>query len=174
METEAEKMEEQAEQIMGLKREHMAILLIVSGTTCNTLGYVFANEHRFHPVTTNLIRGIASVLISYLLSLKFKVDLTFPSPANFKLQFYRNCLMIAQMMTYAWSQFYLPLPIAITLQATSPIFATIFDRVLNNVDINCRQAGWLAVAFVGVLLTANGNQIYYMMTGKEAEALSKF
>ena len=73
--------------------------------------------------------------------------------------------MITQMMTYAWAQFYLPLPVAITLQATSPIFASIFDRLINKIDINFKQCIWLTVAFIGVMLTANGNQIYYLMTG---------
>lgn len=73
--------------------------------------------------------------------------------------------MIFQGLAYAWSQFYLPLPIAVTLQSTSPIFASIFDKLLNNIDLNFRQRIWLLVAFLGVILTSNGAYIHYLLTG---------
>ena len=82
--------------------------------------------------------------------------------------------MLNQGLVYSWVQFYLPLPVAVTLQATSPIFATIFDRLINNNRLNKAQVGWLVVAFVGVLLTANGELIFQLLTGQSSEANSSF
>ena len=79
-----------------------------------------------------------------------------------------------QCLAYAWSQFYLPLPVAITLQATAPIFTTIADRVINGVKINPRQGFWLLIAFIGVLMTANGQWIYQQITGELATADTTF
>lgn len=62
-------------------------------------------------------------------------------------------------LIYAWSQFYLPLPIAITLNSSSPIFAAFFDRVIYGARLNRVQVCWLCVAFCGVVLTANGTYI---------------
>ena len=125
-------------------------------------------------MTTNLIRGFTSTLITYLIGRQLKIDLSFPSPHNFKYQLIRNSIMLNQGLVYAWSQFYLPLPIAVTLQATSPIFATIFDRIINKTSINRRQCAWLVVAFTGVLLTANADLLYYWLTGNTSEAGSSF
>lgn len=152
----------------------MAIILVISGTTFATLGYIFSNEHKFHPIVTNLIRGIASIIISYMFARVYSIDVTFPSEHNFKYQFYRNCLMFIQMTTYAWAQFYLPLPVVVTLQATSPIFATIFDRIINKITLNNKQYTYLAIAFFGVLLTTNGNYIYFLITGTNPEKNSSF
>ena len=59
--------------------------------------------------------------------------------------------MIVHNLVYAWSQFYLPLPIAITLNSTSSIFASILDKVINNISLNKLQVGWLFIAFMGVI-----------------------
>ena len=152
----------------------MAIILMIFGSSLNCLGYIFSNEHRFHPLTTNMIRGFTSVLIPYVMARFMNIDMTFPSPHEYRLEFIRNCLIMVQSITYAWSQFYLPLPVAITLQATAPIFTTIADRLLNGVKINPKQGFWLLFAFLGVLLTANGQIIYHKLTGGLATANSKF
>ena len=133
------------------------MFLLAIGSTLNTLGYVYVNEHRFHPLTTNMLRGIATTIITYLISRQKGIDLTFPSSHNFKWQFFRNLVILLTTIVYAWSQFYLPLPIAITLMSTSPIFATIFDKLIYGISITKQQIGWLSLAFSGVLLTANGN-----------------
>ena len=73
--------------------------------------------------------------------------------------------MVIQGLVYGWSQFYLPLPIALTLTATSPLFAAIFDWLMNGVKLNKAQIAWLIVAFCGVILTTNGNYISYLLTG---------
>ena len=73
--------------------------------------------------------------------------------------------MVVQGLAYAWVQFYLPLPIVLTLMASSPIFTAIFDKFINGVDLNRAQIICLVVAFVGVVLTANGTYLTYLMTG---------
>jgi drug/metabolite transporter (DMT)-like permease len=147
---------------------------MIIGPSLWTIGYIFPNEHKFHPVTTNLVRGITVTIISYIIARYQGIDLTFGSAHNFKYQMLRNSIMVLQGIVYAWCQFYLPLPIAVTLNSTSPIFATIFDRVLNGVSINRTQALWLTVAFLGVVLVANGEYLSYLMTGVVAEGSSTF
>jgi len=73
--------------------------------------------------------------------------------------------MILQGLAHAWAQFYLPLPIVLTLMASSPIFTTMFDSWLFGVNLNRVQKIWLSIAFMGVILTANGNYLFYLMTG---------
>ena len=104
-----------------------------------------------------MIRGFTTVIVIFLIARYQKVDLTFPSNHNFKWQFIRNTAILITNVVYSWSQFYLPLPVAVTLMSTSPIFATIFDRIIYGIALNGRQIFWLIVAFGGVLLTANGN-----------------
>jgi drug/metabolite transporter (DMT)-like permease len=138
------------------------------------MGFVFASEQRFHPITTSLARGIAVVAVTYLIGWRLGIDLTFKSGHNFKWQIVRNPIMLVQSLVYAWILYYLPLPVAITLQSTSPIFTAIFDKILNGVDLNRRQRMWLVVAFLGVVLTANGTYLSYLWTGKTVETNSKF
>ena len=102
------------------------------------------------------------------------MDLTYNDSYSYKWLTIRHSIMVLQGLAYAWSQFYLPLPIAVTLQSTSPIFASIFDKLLNNIDLNYKQKMWLTVAFVGVILTSNGVYIHYLLTGATAEDNSRF
>ena len=121
-----------------------------------------------------MIRGITTTVFTYLIARKKGIDLTFPSAHNYKWQNFRNAAMLITTLVYAWSQFYLPLPIAITLMSTSPIFASIFDRLIYGVSLNKIQVFWLSVAFIGVLLTSNGNYLSYLLTGQSATENSSF
>ena len=144
----------------------MAILLMISGPILFSLGFIYSNEHKFHPNTTAFFRGIALIAITYPLGKVKATDLTFPSPNNFKWQMVRNSIMVFQGLAFAWCQFYLPLPIAITLNSTSPIFSALWDRILNGIKLNRAQTMWFVVAFFGVILTANGNYLSFILTGK--------
>ena len=73
--------------------------------------------------------------------------------------------MLIHTFVYAWVQYYLPLPIAITLNSTSSIFIAIFDKIIYKVDLNTKQIIWLKIAFIGVILTVNGNYITYLIFG---------
>ena len=158
----------QNDKILCLSREHMAILLMILGPACYSCGFIYSNEHKLHPLTTALFRGVTVVCVTYLIGRQQGMDLTFKNSHNYKWLTIRNSIMILQGLAYAWSQFYLPLPVAVTLQSTSPIFASLFDKLLNNIDLNFRQRIWLAVAFVGVILTSNGVYISYLLTGTTA------
>lgn len=96
------------------------------------------------------------MMITYLIARYQNIDLTFPSNHNFKWQLIRNGVMVLQGFIYAWSQFYLPLPIVVTMYAATPVFSAFFDWLIFGVAINAKQKVWFAVAVVGVLLTANG------------------
>ena len=82
--------------------------------------------------------------------------------------------MVIQGLAYAWVQFYLPLPIVLTLMASSPIFTAIFDKFLNGIDLNRVQVFWFVIAFAGVILTANGSYLSFLITGRQTEDDSKF
>ena len=151
---------------MGLKHEHMAILLMIVGPILFPLGFIYSNEHKFHYQITNVARGIMTIVVIYFIARKKNVDLTFRSSSDFKWLMLRNTIMTFQGIVYGWSQFYLPLPISITLTSTSPLFASIFDRVINGVKLNKIQVIWLIVAFSGVILTANGDNFLFLLTGK--------
>jgi len=121
-----------------------------------------------------MIRGFSSAVISWVIARFMNVEMTWSSPHEYWLENIRNFLILIQCLVYAWSQFYLPLPVAITLQATAPIFTTIADRIINGVKINPKQGFWLLIAFLGVLMTANGQWLYKKITGELATADSKF
>ena len=76
--------------------------------------------------------------------------------------------MFLQGIVYAWSQFYLPLPIVVTLYAATPIFTAIWDYLVYGVSINQKQKGWFALAFIGVLLTSNGSYLHDMVFGRNS------
>ena len=63
--------------------------------------------------------------------------------------------MTLQGLIFAWSQFYLPLPIAITLYSSNPIFVAIWDYFIYGVVLNNKQKIWFGLAFLGVVVTSN-------------------
>ena len=67
--------------------------------------------------------------------------------------------MTLQGLVYAWAQFYLPLPIVTTTYGATPLFTALWDYFIFGQLINRRQRGWLFLAFVGVVLTANGGYL---------------
>jgi drug/metabolite transporter (DMT)-like permease len=146
--------------------EILAVLLMGGGMSTVAISFLFPSEHKFHPVTTSLVRGFANTLISYLLGRKQGADMTYPSSHNLKWLFIRNGIMVLQCLAHAWVQFYLPLPIVLTLMASSPIFTAIFDKVINGVHLNRAQVFWLSIAFLGVVLAANGTYLWFLMTGR--------
>lgn len=68
----------------------------------------------------------------------------------------RNAIMVWQGLCYAGAQFYLPLPIAITINNTSPLFVFIFDYLINGVTINLNQFFGILLSIVGVVLAVFG------------------
>jgi drug/metabolite transporter (DMT)-like permease len=139
--------------------------MMTGGASIFTLSFLFPNEHKFHPVTTAAVRGLTTTLVNYIIGRWRGIDLTFASEHNFKWQNIRNTIMVIQGLAYAWVQFYLPLPIVLTLMASSPIFTAIFDRIIYGVRLNRAQVIWLCIAFMGVVLAANGTYLSYLITG---------
>ena len=135
------------------------------GPTLLTLGYIHSTENKLHPAVTAFVRGITITLLTYFIARNQHLDLTFKSSHNFKWQILRNSTMLVHTFVYAWVQYYLPLPIAITLNSTSSIFIAIFDKIIYKVDLNTKQIIWLKIAFIGVILTVNGNYISYLVFG---------
>ena len=160
--------------IFGINREYIAIMLVAEGSILSTTGYIYANEGKYHPFTTVTVRGLVALVITYLISLRQKQDLTYSDAENFKWNLLSSFIFLITTYIYAWCQFYLPLPIAITLQATSPIFVALYDKFLNGVELNKAQTFWLTVTFIGALLTANGNQISAFFFSKSTQSSSTF
>jgi hypothetical protein len=63
----------------------------------------------------------------FLLGRVKKIPLDMQNTNNFKVLLFRNSIMVTQGLVFAQVQFYLPLPIAATLNSTSPIWIYIID-----------------------------------------------
>jgi len=120
------------------------------------------------------IRGVVAMGIMYLLSLRQKQDLTFASKHNFKWILIISATNLLMALVYAWCQFYLPQPIAVALNSSTPIFMALFDKILYGVSMTKPQVTWLMVTFFGVLLVANGNQITTIFHDNSHEGSSSF
>ena len=114
------------------------------------------------------------MVITYLISLKQKQDLTFASHFNFKWLLVNSIIVLISAIVYAWCQFYLPQPIAIAINSTSPIFVALFDKIFNDVSMTKSQVYWLIITFIGVLLVANGVQISAIFNSSKSQGSSKF
>lgn len=67
--------------------------------------------------------------------------------------------MVLHNFGYTVAQFYLPLPIAITINSISPIFVYIYDYYLYGVTINKLQMIFLIISIIGVAITANSSYL---------------
>jgi len=114
------------------------------------------------------MRGFFAMLVIYLISLKQKQDLTFASRGNFRVLIINSLAIMVTALVYAWSQFYLSQPIAIAINSSSPIFCAILDKIMFGVSLTKTQVYWLIVTFLGVVLVANGHQIYEFFHASEA------
>jgi len=52
---------------------------MAGGSSLITLGFVFANERKFHPTITGITRGFTALSVCYLIARYKKINLTFPS-----------------------------------------------------------------------------------------------
>lgn len=150
------------------------MVLVVIGTCFYSGGYIYCNEHKFHPVDTSVIRGIAVTIICFFMARYLKLDLAFKSNHNYKWLIARNAIMVLHNYGYTYSQFYLPLPIAITLNGISPIFVYIYDYYLYGVAINQKQIVFLALAILGVTITSNGSYLITFIDEDYSINQSKF
>lgn len=71
--------------------------------------------------------------------------------------------MVLHNFVYSYVQYYLPLPLAITLNSISPLFVCIYDYLIYGVKINKQQTIALILALFGVFITANGSYLVYLI-----------
>ena len=71
--------------------------------------------------------------------------------------------MVLHSFVYSYVQYYLPLPLAITLNSISPLFVCLYDYLIYGVKINKIQTIALIIALMGVFLTANGSYLVYLI-----------
>ena len=149
---------------LDVNRDYLAASLVAFGSIIYNAGFIYTNERKIHPIFNGLARGLTLYVIT-LVYCSFKgLDLTFKSQYNFKWLSIRNTIMVIQALCFSWSMYYLPLPIAFTINASSPIFVAVLDRFLFGIKPNKVQVIWLLVAFMGVILTVNGNKIMSCLT----------
>ena len=55
--------------ILGFNPDILAILMMISGSILMTFGFIFANEVKFNPIMTGIIRGLSGVVICYIISI---------------------------------------------------------------------------------------------------------
>jgi drug/metabolite transporter (DMT)-like permease len=88
------------------------------------------------------------------------MDIDFKHFHNAKFLLIRSSIMVVHGVTFAISQFYLPLPIVHTIGSASPLFVFILDFYMYGITINKKQTLGIVVSLIGTLLTVNGP---YMM-----------
>ena len=135
------------------------MILIVLGTSSYCLGFIYVNEHNFSPIMTNLVRGLLNIIICHTVMKHQSMDMTFKSATSLKWNIFRNTIMVAEGLAYAAIQFYMPLPICITLNSISPIFIYLYDYFLYGITINKKQIIFLIISLLGVIFTANGQYL---------------
>lgn len=64
----------------------------------------------------------------------------------------RSLLICFNIFVFTISQFYVPLPIAHTINCSSPIFGMLFDWWLNSVRLTKRQIQGIVISFVGIAI----------------------
>lgn len=116
-----------------------------------------------------MVSILSAILMKYL-----NIDFTFKSTHNLKWLLIRNSIMVLHNYVYSYVQYYLPLPIAITLNAISPLFVCFYDYLIYGVKINKIQTIALIVSLVGVFLTANGSYLVYLIDSNYELDDSKF
>jgi len=152
---------------LDINRDYLAAGLVAIGSIIYNAGFIYTNERKIHPICNGLARGLTLYVLTYVYCSLKGIDLTFKSEHNFKWLSIRNTMMVIQALCFSWCMCYLPLPIAFTINASSPLFVAFIDRFLFGVKLNKVQVVWLLIAFMGVILIVNGNEIMSYLTNGE-------
>ena len=129
-------------------------------------GYVFANEHNFSPVETNLSRSIVMVVGAYVFCRLMGLNIRFKSPQSWRKLLKRHASFVLQGLVVAGVQFILPLGITHTICSAGPIVVLVMQRVLrrsSSSPISGLKLQGCFIAVVGIILTSNGKFIYAYM-----------
>ena len=65
--------------------------------------------------------------------------------------------MASYSLIFAAVQFYIPLTVVHTIYSSGPLLVNLLDYLINGAKLTVKQIVGAAVAFLGVLLIANGN-----------------
>ena len=126
-------------------------------------GYVYANEHKFSPVETNLSRSLIMVIGAFILCRLMGLNIEFKSPQSWNTLLKRHISFILQGLTVAGVQFFLPLGITHTICAIGPIVTLVMQRIIRKSEapsISGPKLQGCFIAVIGLLLTPNGKFIY--------------
>ena len=105
----------------------MSYILFGTSQFLFTFGVIFSNDNKVNPIETSLVRGIASVILNFIIARYYDMTLDFKYDVTFNNLFKRNFIMVLHGLAMGTAQFYLPLPIVHTISFFSPIFVFIID-----------------------------------------------
>lgn len=92
---------------------------------------------------------------------------------DFRLLGVRSTILILHGLVMAGVQFYLPVPIVHTLNCSGALFVFIIQYMLDGVKITKNQTIYAGVAFLGIIISANGRELYKLID-KNYEFTSSF
>lgn len=125
------------------------------------------------PVETSLLRGVASVILNFLIARYYGMTLDYKYDVNFSNLIKRNGIMVLHGIAIATAQFYLPLPIVFTVSFFAPIFIFVIDYFENGVRINKAQLYCLLTGVLGIICTINSDLVSKLLD-KDYEIKTEF
>ncbi len=126
--------------------------MVVSCFSFSTMG-VFVKLGSEHFTTAELMfyRALIAMLVLLVIIVPKRYSLRISGPA-LRLHFSRSMCGAISMMMATYAMAHLPLPAAVTLQSTSPLFLMLMIAVLHRVLPQCMQAVSIVLGFAGVVL----------------------
>lgn len=112
-------------------------------------------------MSSNLVRGLSTIILVYIISYFYPIDLDFKIRGNLRWLFLRSMIMTFQGLAVAISQFYLPLPLVHIIISSGNLSVLVLNYLLNGIKINFQQFKGLMVGFFGVLLIINGKLLMH-------------
>ncbi len=119
-------------------------------------GYIYSNENDISFVETNMSRGLALAILGYFICRYNGKDVCFQNAESFKYICQRSAIFIVHGWVVAGVQFYIPLPLVHTILSSGCIMVFVAGMILDGHKASWMQLLGVATAFLGVILTSNG------------------
>lgn len=151
----------------------MSYVLFGTSQILFPLAFIYANDHKMHPIETSLIRGFVSMVLNFAIVRYYNMGLDYKYEVNFRNILKRNVIVVIHGLAITAAQFYLPLPIVHTINFFAPIFIFIIDYFENGVKITKTQFYFLLFSVLGLICTVN-SELVSTLLDKQHEAKSSF
>jgi len=116
-----------------ISKETLAILIAMSSHLSFPLGFVYINEHKFHPILSNLQRGLSIIISHAIICLIFGISLDFKSKDDLKYLLIRNSIIVVHQLIYSGMYFVVSYPVLNTINLIGPISVFFLDYFINGV-----------------------------------------